>query len=413
MAPQKCVFYKPSFLCKGSGVLLMAYIPPHKRHLKDSEGPLPTPDLLVPQFERNFNLKPASGEKIIYATQAISRWWVVDYADDQISSLRLEPISCESFERKTGEKPLTLVSVHVPKGVNEPTTSCEKAPWVYITEKIQYDLQTSVQNMMNEMDLQESEEVKPSFVARFGKILFHQRPSSQLDTISQKSDIETAWSQVKRSFNTNIPSSYVELILQGLIPNIGVDVDKEKEYFHVKVSDKCRPRVILTCKCSAMKGKLELHKIELNSVRQLVVDMSCPKKDLDLRLMLAGKKILKELPHNEMDGIKNLIASAIIDPDAKGGLRWPLGKETSGDRYTVVGVWHTKAKSFRNSSIRIKLRDADRFNFVTSTGEVSKEVSLKMTGINKLLRDRMVEIEPINKLLEDTLKLIWEQFLKM
>ncbi|KAJ4969314.1 hypothetical protein NE237_016015 [Protea cynaroides] len=251
-------YSQPSFLCKGSGVLLMAYIPPHKRHLKDSERPLPTPDLLVPQFERNFNLKPASGEKIIYATQAISRWWVVDYADDQISSLRLEPISCESFERKTGEKPLTLVSVHVPKGVNEPTTSCEKAP-------------------------------------------------------------------------------------------MGVDVDKEKEYFHVKVSDKCRPRVILTCKCSAMKGKTRtpqgkfittFYRAVCNDmpiVRQLVVDMSCPKKDLDLRLMLAGKKILKELP----------------------------------------------------------------------------EVSLKMTGINKLLRDRMVEIEPINKLLEDTLKLIWEQFLKM
>ncbi|XP_043703154.1 uncharacterized protein LOC122653250 [Telopea speciosissima] len=267
--------------------------------------------------------------------------------------------------------------------------------------------------MMNGMDLHESEEVKPSFVARFGKIHFHQRPSSQLDTISQTSALETAMSQVKRSFYTNIPSSYAEYILHGVIPKIGVDFDEEKEYYHVKVFDKCRPHATLSCKCSAMKmeGKLELRKIEIN-LRQLVVDMSCPEKDIDLRLMLSAKKILKELPHDEMDGIKKLIASAIIDENVKGGLRWPLGKETFGDRYIVVGVWHTKAKAFRNSSMRIKLRDADRFDFMASTGEVSKEVSLRMTGISTLLRDRMVEIGPINKLLEDSLKLIWEHFLR-
>lgn len=65
----------------------------------------------------------------------------------------------------------------------------------------------------------------------------------------------------------------------------------------------------------------------------------------------------------------------------KGGLRWPLGKESFGDRFNVVGVWDTKAKTFKSSSIRLKLRDADQFDFRTSTGEVAKEVSMKMTGI--------------------------------
>ncbi|XP_042517480.1 uncharacterized protein LOC122091534 [Macadamia integrifolia] len=405
----------------------MAYIPPHRRHLKDSVRAFPTPDLLVPRFERNLNLNSTkyysdrrkgkqvvSGGKIVYATQAISRWWVVGYEDGHFPAFLLEPTSCEYFERKSGEKPLALVSVHEPKGVDKPTRSCERSPWVSIIEKIQDDLQTSVQNMMNGMDLQESEEVKASFVARFGKILFHQRPASQLATISQKSAVEIALSQVNRSFYTNIPGSYVEYILQGIIPKIGVDFEEEKEYYHVKVSDKCRPTATLSCKCKAMKmeGKLELQKVELNPVRQLVVDMSCPEKDLDLRLALCTKKILKELLHEEMDGIKKLIASAIIDQDAKGGLRWPLGKETFGDRYIIVGVWHTKAKTFKNSSMRIKLRDADRFDFIASSGEVAKEASLKLTGINTLLRDGMVEIGPISKLLEDNLKLIWEHFLR-
>lgn len=65
----------------------------------------------------------------------------------------------------------------------------------------------------------------------------------------------------------------------------------------------------------------------------------------------------------------------------KGGLRWPLGKESSGDRYEVVSVWHTKVKSYKNSLVRLRVRDADRFDFRTSTGEVTREITLKMTGV--------------------------------
>ena len=84
---------------------------------------------------------------------------------------------------------------------------------------------------------------------------------------------------------------------------------------------------------------------------------------------------------NEIECIKSLIGSAVLDPDVKGGLRWPLGMDSSGDRYAVVGVWHVNAKSFRNSSIRLKARHADRFDFRTSSGEVSREVAMKMKGI--------------------------------
>lgn len=65
----------------------------------------------------------------------------------------------------------------------------------------------------------------------------------------------------------------------------------------------------------------------------------------------------------------------------RGGLKWPLGKDSSGDRFTVVGVWHTVGKSFRNSSIRVRARSADRFDFKSSSGEVAREVVVKILEI--------------------------------
>lgn len=101
----------------------MAYIPPHKRHSENGKKLVPLPPSLIPRFERNFNLRPASnlmrrkdqqasqGGKIMYARNSISRWWAVGLTDDGHfpTSVRLEPISCEPFERRRGEKPLALV----------------------------------------------------------------------------------------------------------------------------------------------------------------------------------------------------------------------------------------------------------------------------------------------------------------
>lgn len=88
----------------------------------------------------------------------------------------------------------------------------------------------------------------------------------------------------------------------------------------------------------------------------------------------------------ENEGIDQLIKSAVLDPDVKGGLRWPLGKESVADRFSIVGGWHTKSRAFKSQTTRIKLRHADRFDHRTSTGEVSTEVTLKLTGISKHLR---------------------------
>lgn len=79
-----------------------------------------------------------------------------------------------------------------------------------------------------------------------------------------------------------------------------------------------------------------------------------------------------------MQSLKNLINSAVLDPGVKGGLRWPLGKSNSGDRYHVSGVWHTEIKLYESTSLRLKVRHADRFSFESSTGESAVEITLKL-----------------------------------
>lgn len=56
---------------------------------------------------------------------------------------------------------------------SEVTQSSSDTPWLSIPDKIDLDLYTSFQGVMNEMEFRESDEVRPSFVARFGKIFFH------------------------------------------------------------------------------------------------------------------------------------------------------------------------------------------------------------------------------------------------
>ncbi|RWR74560.1 hypothetical protein CKAN_00289500 [Cinnamomum micranthum f. kanehirae] len=406
----------------------MAYIPPHKRHFEDGKRPVPAPSSLLPRFARNLNLGSTSnstrrkdqhasqGGKIVYAKNSISRWWAVGLTDDGHfpTSVRLEPISCEPFERRRGEKPLTLVHERPSGETSEVTDSSSDRPWLSIPEKIRLDFETSFQSVMNVMESQESEQVKPCFVARFGKLFFHGDSFTSLDEILKTSaDDITPRNQVTKSFYTNVSDAYMDAIRDVVVLKIGFDFESQKEHYHVKVYDIYRPDVTISCKCIVLKdgAGLELQKVELNQVRHLVADISCLDKDLDLRVMLTTKRILMALTDEEEHGIRKLLKHAVLDPHVKGGLRWPLGKETFGDRFSVVGVWHTKFKSFRGHMMRLKLRDADRHDFRTSTGEVAREVTLKMVGISKLAMDGMAETSIVKKMLQDNLKLIWDHFL--
>ncbi|XP_068657485.1 uncharacterized protein [Aristolochia californica] len=393
----------------------MAYIPPHKRH--SSSKPSPTPEKFIPQFEKKLSrgLHARKGQhsshsgKYAYAPISISRWLPIGLMDDGLCppSVKLLSIPCEVIGRRSAENPWAFVHDRLSKDENEMKRSSIKSPWLSITEEILSDLQTAAQHLRREMDIEDSLLIRPSLVARFGKIFFHGGPSIEPDNI-----LKSAGNKV-HTFYTSIPDSYVEFVQSVAIPRLAVEFESEKEHYHVKVYDKLRPKSTISCKCTVKKdgGGLVILVMELNQVRHLVVDVSCLDKDLDVRLMLYTKTLITNLTEEEEQGIRELINSAVIDPDVRGGVRWPLGKQTFLDRFSVVGVWHTKYRAFRSPMMRLKLRNADRFDFRTSMGERAEEVTLKMTGMAKQLLDRKAE-ESLNALmLKEMLRLIWENFL--
>ncbi|CAA7400600.1 unnamed protein product [Spirodela intermedia] len=225
-----------------------------------------------------------------------------------------------------------------------------------------------------------------------------------------------AWNRPWKTFYTNIPSEFIEEIVQAIVPKIGFYFHKEKDHYYVKISDKNQPKTTITCKCTAAKdlGKLKMYKIRSSLVRHMVEDISCLDKNLDLRIMLCKKRKLMEIEDEDMDAIRRLVEEATLDASVKGGLRWPLGKEESSeDRFTVVGAWHTKHRKFKlqDLDISLYLRCADRFDFVTSKGGISNEVTLKIHEASGWLKDDILDAAYISKTLEDAVKLAWENFL--
>ncbi|PIA29954.1 hypothetical protein AQUCO_05800202v1 [Aquilegia coerulea] len=277
-----------------------------------------------------------------------------------------------------------------------------------IAKEIQRDLFASFQNVRSEMHYGGTESIKPSFVVRFGKNVLH---GIDLDTIRTLS-VKTALSQLLRSFQKDVPNSFVKAILEGVVPQLGADFYAEKEYYYIKVFDKYRRHANVTCKCRVMNavGELDVCKIELNQVRHMILDISYLDKNRDLRLMLSTKRIFRNLTDGEKYSLRKLVKSAVIDSSMEGGLRWPMEKESRDDRYVVIGVWHAKSKAFRNSSMRLKLRNVDWINCRTSTGNVEQEVTLEMTDIDRKLKDANMELHPVNGMVDDTLKLLWDHF---
>ncbi|KAJ0013558.1 hypothetical protein Pint_20244 [Pistacia integerrima] len=143
----------------------------------------------------------------------------------------------------------------------------------------------------------------------------------------------------------------------------------------------------------------------------MVVNVSCLDKDVDLRLMLSGKRILTALTDNERQRISNLINSAVVDPEKKGGFRWPQTAYSQSSRYKVVGIWHTISEVYKSPSLLLEVRSANRYNFETATEDARREVSLKFKGIVSELLAQKRESDSIYGMFKDTLGMIWEHFL--
>ncbi|XP_048424370.1 uncharacterized protein LOC103941622 isoform X1 [Pyrus x bretschneideri] len=396
----------------------MAYVPPHRRHSKEPEMPLLTPELLAPQFKKNLNVKPyyksKVDENIVYAHHSTHGWCAIPLDDENQfpSSVNLEPVTLESAELNVGENHLALINTGLDNEGGEVKWNLPRSPWESITENVLEDLLLAFKHARSEMKSAKPKEAYPTLIARVGKVLFRRSPSVNMESIRKNlcAEIPRQWRQL---FYTNTPVSYKEKIVNEVVPKIGVDFEEEEDIYDVQLSDSTSPDSTLFCRCLVMKehGKLQLCEIKSKPVRNMVKDISCTTKNLDLRLILCTKKLVTDLTNDEMQSITDLINSAILDPDLKGGLRWPPGKESSGDKYRVVRFTHVIVNTYRNTSLRLKVKHYDRFDLRTLTGEASWGISLMLENVVSKLQEENVEASTISEILKEDMQLIWDNFL--
>ena len=103
----------------------MAYVPPHRRHSKESERPLLTPELLAPQSKKkNLNVKPYKKSnvewpgEIAYADHSTFRWCAIALDDENQfpSSVNIKPITLESAELSFGKNHVALFNTSLNNG---------------------------------------------------------------------------------------------------------------------------------------------------------------------------------------------------------------------------------------------------------------------------------------------------------
>ncbi|KAH9784322.1 hypothetical protein KPL71_009613 [Citrus sinensis] len=381
----------------------MAYIPPNLRRSKDPQRPSPVPEMLEPIFNRKLKLGSskhdagASTNCIEYGDHAVHRSFVCGLDNNKsISSDHFEEVPEEPDEQKRS------VTINLATDNDKACANTSRSPWESIAANVWPDVLSACNIVKNEM------EEKPKMVARFGNILFDENDLLSLESASEHQVAETAFKAMRTCFDTGVPATYMEKIVHKVVPKIGVDFVQDKDIYHVQLCDGTRQ---ILCKCTVKEDKkLELYKVQLNQVRHMVADIFCFDENLDLRLALYTRSTLFALPDDDMSSIRILINSAIPDPKVKGGLRWPVGKSYSGN-YTVVGVWHNEFKSYKSPSLKLKVRNVDRFLFKAGTGVATIEINLKFRRIISDIQDGEIDPDSIYNGFKDKLRLIWDHFL--
>ncbi|KAF6140178.1 hypothetical protein GIB67_028984, partial [Kingdonia uniflora] len=279
----------------------------------------------------------------------------------------LKPVTLKSWVAQQRRESFVLVFDHHPSTRD---VSCMKIPpWVYLAKRIESDLLASIEHLRNEMASGECKEVlKPAFVARhFAMSLFEiqpstnetsfilnkmpclkntlikyptrgaysemiisalKSPSAAINTIIKTSGVEVALAQVNRLFHTTMPTSYVEYILSEVVPKIGVDFNEEKKFYYVKVFlSIASSDFYLSWQSLTKTDQVQLFPV--NAVSWKLVESL----NLIRQVYIHNQILIDE----DMHSLRNLIKSAVIDPEANGGLRWPSGKEYLGDRYSILG----------------------------------------------------------------------------
>ncbi|KAG2326460.1 hypothetical protein Bca52824_009188 [Brassica carinata] len=355
----------------------MSYIPPHKRNLKDPVQPSPLPDSLLTKFRRNIgDLKTTyfQGNGIIYSGKYFTKWFLISsngIEDEFPPSVTLVPLSSDSSDCINGLKALKLMSNDLHKESEEE----ERTRWLLVAEKIADDLVFAYEQAnKRKQDHEIPDNAKLRLVVRFGKIVFYGRKAGPVVDYSLKN--------LRRIFSTDVPTSFVQNI-------------KSKEKYIVKITG---PNGVINCKCIA----------ELNPARHLTIDVSCVNKNLDVRLMLAGKRKINTLTENELSNIQGLLSSAFVDLNVKGRLRWPLGTTSSKGGYKIFEVCHVKVTIYKKHTLGLKVRETDGFSERNGTGEIAKGVTLIHKEMNTKLQEQNIERGCVLEMLRGVLGTIWD-----
>ncbi|CAG7874251.1 unnamed protein product, partial [Brassica rapa] len=384
----------------------MSYIPPHKRNLKDPIQPSPFADSLLTKFEKNINelrSSSAKGNGIVYSEKYFTKWFLIGLngiVDEVPPSVNLVPLSSDSSECINGVKALVLTNNDFHKGslvficlyllnmITEDTEEEERTRWLFVAEKVAEDL-VFAYDQANKCaaDHHLSDNSKLRLVARFGKIIFYGSKAGPVVDYSLKNS--------RRIFSTDVPTSFIQNIKSKAIPSHEFCIDGEKQKYIVKING---PNGIINCKCTA----------ELHPVRHLTIDVSCIDKNLDMRLMLAGKRKIKTLTEKEISDIQGLLGSAIGDMNVKGRLRWPLGKTSSEGGYKIFEVCHARVTIYKKHTLGLKVRETNRFNERYATAEMEKGVTLILKEMNTKLQEQNIERGCVLEMLRDALGTIWD-----
>ncbi|CAH9051993.1 unnamed protein product [Cuscuta europaea] len=156
---------------------------------------------------------------------------------------------------------LTIYDLHFPYcyALDDPGESEDafvEKPWFFVVENVKQDLLEAFDRVTSEILGNERDAVKPTLVARVGRVLFHGNLSSL------HSWTESSLRTSKRSFYTNVPLSYMEHLTNEIVQKVGLDFEGDKELYHVKIFDNLQPDSTISCKCTVRKDckSIELYK---------------------------------------------------------------------------------------------------------------------------------------------------------
>ncbi|VVB05646.1 unnamed protein product [Arabis nemorensis] len=153
---------------------------------------------------------------------------------------------------------------------------------------------------------------------------------------------------------------------------MGFNVEETKELYHVKVADKTRPDVTISCKCMA----------ELNALRHLILDVSCLDQDLDMRFSFDRSKCERRFK----------VAA------------WEIFLRDS-----VCGVWHTVATTYPSPGFK-SVRRIDLISELELEEPQGKSINEVTVVLFCKFQEEEVNMKCVSDMLKDCLKEVWDYF---